>query len=114
MARMRFGVRSLIIAVAALSVPAALFRPDANHDPTFLSVMYCAIIVAGFVQLLIYALSLVSLPISGDSIRRPGETAPAPRPVRRKGAHRWEGRALTHPEFGLGPDQQVGGGALDE
>jgi hypothetical protein len=114
MARIRFGVRSLIIAVAALSVPAAFFRPGADHDPTFLSVTYCAIIVAGFVQLLIYAMSLVSLPISGDSIKRPGETTPAPRPVPRNGAHCWEGRALTHPEFGLGPEQQVGGSALDE
>jgi hypothetical protein len=94
MARIRFGVRWLIIAVAALAVPVVFFRPDSHHDPEILSVTYCAIIVAGFVQLLIYAMSLVSLPIAGDSIPETPES--------------------SQPEFGLGPEQQVGGGAGHE
>ena len=55
-----------MIAIMALAVPVTFFRPGAHNDPTFLSVTYCAIIVAGFVQLLIYAISLVSLPTSGN------------------------------------------------
>jgi hypothetical protein len=84
----------MIIAVAALAVPAAFFRPDADNDPTFLSVTFCAIIVAGFVQLLIYAVSLVSLPTSNDLTPETNESA--------------------HPEAGLGPEQQVGGDEIQE
>jgi hypothetical protein len=84
----------MIIAIAALAVPTAFFRPDAHDDPTFLSVAYCAIIVAGFVQLLIYAISLVSLPTSGELIPETNEP--------------------THPEAGLGPAQQVGGDEIQE
>jgi hypothetical protein len=62
----RFRVRALIIAISALAIPAAFFRPDSQNDPTFLSVIYCAIIVAGFVQLLIYAISLVRISTADD------------------------------------------------
>ncbi len=65
---MRFRTRSLILAVAALAIPAAFFRPDSYNDPPFLSVAYCAIIVAGLVQLLIYAISLVQITDAEDSI----------------------------------------------
>jgi hypothetical protein len=62
----RFRVRSLIFGIAALAVPAAFLRPDSHNDPTFVSVVYCAIIVAGFVQLLIYAISLVRVTTVDD------------------------------------------------
>ena len=68
----RFRVRSLIIAVAALSIPAAFFRPDAHNDPPFLSVAYSAIIVAGLVQLLLYAISLVQITTAEDCIPETG------------------------------------------
>jgi hypothetical protein len=84
----------MVIAIAALAVPTAFFRPDAENDPEFLSVTYCAIIVAGFVQLLIYAVSLVSLPTSGELTPETNESA--------------------HPEAGLGPEQQVGGDEIQE
>jgi hypothetical protein len=92
MAPIRFRVRSIIIAIAAIAVPTAFFRPDAHTDPEFLSVTLCAILVAGFIQLLIYAMSLVSLPTSDEFIPETNEPA--------------------HPEAGLGPEQQVGGGEI--
>ncbi len=71
----RFRVRSLIIAVAALAIPAAFFRPDAHNDPPFLSVVYSAIIVAGLVQLLIYAISLLQITTAEDFIPETGESS---------------------------------------
>jgi hypothetical protein len=74
MAPIRFRVRSMIIAIAALAVPAAFFRPESHHDPAFLSVMYGAVIVAGCVQLVIYVISLVQLKTSRDLISETGKS----------------------------------------
>jgi hypothetical protein len=82
----RFKVRALIIAIAALAIPAAFFRPDSQSDPTFLSVIYCAIIVAGFVQLLIYAISFVRITIADDLDPESGESSEAEGGPKRRGA----------------------------
>ncbi len=82
----RFRVRALIIAIAALAIPAAFFRPDSQNDPTFLSVMYCAIIVAGFVQLLIYVISLVRITTADDLGPESGQSAEAEGGPKRRGA----------------------------
>jgi hypothetical protein len=60
----------MIIAIAALAIPATFFRPDAHNDPPYLSVLYGAAIVAGLVQLLIYVISTFSFPISPDESQR--------------------------------------------
>jgi hypothetical protein len=62
----RFRVRSMLIVIASLALLAAFFRPDAHHDPAFLSAMYAAILVAGCVQLLIYAIGRVPITNSRD------------------------------------------------
>jgi hypothetical protein len=81
----RFRVRALIIAISALAIPAAFFRPDSQNDPTFLSVIYCAIIVAGFVQLLIYAISLVRISTANDLDPESGQSSAAEGWPKRRG-----------------------------
>ena len=71
----RFRTRSLILAIAALAIPAAFFRPDSHNDPVFVSVVYCAFIVAGLVQLLIYAISLLEITTSDDFTPGTGESS---------------------------------------
>jgi hypothetical protein len=84
----RFRVRALIIAIGALAIPAAFFRPDSQNDPTFLSVIYCAIIVAGFVQLLIYAISLVRITTADNLDPESGQSSEAESGPKRRGAAR--------------------------
>ena len=61
----RFRTRSMIIAVVGLAILAAFLRPDSPKDPAFLSVASCAVIVGVLVELLIRAISLLHLPLSG-------------------------------------------------
>jgi hypothetical protein len=82
----RFRVRSLIVGIAALAIPAAFLRPDSHDDPTFVSVVYCAIIVAGFVQLLIYAISLVRITTADDFDPESGQSSEAEGGPKRRGA----------------------------
>ena len=65
----RVRIRTIIIVFPVLAVLEAFFRPEANRDPVYLSVMYGAMIVAGLVGLLIYAISLLDFsgPIPDES-----------------------------------------------
>jgi hypothetical protein len=62
MPQIRFRTRTMMIAIAALAVLVAFFRPAARNDPPFLIVTYCTLIVGTLVQLVIYAISLVDFP----------------------------------------------------
>jgi hypothetical protein len=61
MLRIRFRTRTNFIAIVAIAILAAFFRPDSHNDPTILSVAYCAVIVAGLIELLLYIIRLLRL-----------------------------------------------------
>ncbi len=61
MPAIRIRIREIIIAIAAIAVLAAFFRPEAHKDPVLFSVVVGALIVGALVQLLIYATSRLDL-----------------------------------------------------
>ena len=73
MLSIRVRIRTIMIAMPALAVLEVFLRPEANRDPVFLSATYGALIVAGLVQLLIYAIGFLDLsgpiPREGRSLK---------------------------------------------
>ncbi len=59
MQAMRVRTQTMIIAIAAIAVLFAFFRPQANEDPVLLSVVYGAFIVGVLVHSVIYAIGLL-------------------------------------------------------
>ncbi len=75
MPHLRSRVRTLLLALPAIAVLAAFFRPEAHKDPMLLSVLYGTLITVGLVRLLIYAVSLLDfsgpVPKEAESATKP-------------------------------------------
>ena len=55
----RVRMQTMFIAIAAIAVLFAFFRPQANEDPVILSVVYGAFIVGILVHSVVYAIGLL-------------------------------------------------------